>query len=116
MKLLGIVKFFMLVVDMGYGEGVIIVFEDDIFCGLGMVGVDIVNKSMDFDMVKVLMVVFIENIEFIYYVKVLFMFVIWYGEIDVEIIDMCGLNLLKYYLGVVVVWEEVGYILLDCVK
>jgi len=115
-KIPGTVRFSMPVADMGYGEGVTIVSEDDTFRGPGTVGADIVNKGMDFDMAKALTAAFIENIESIYHAKAPFMPVTWHGETDIAITDMCGPNPLKYHPGAVAAWEEAGYTLPDCAK
>jgi len=115
-KLPGTVKFSMPVADMGYGEGVSIISEDDTFRGPGTVGADIVNKSMDFDLAKSLTAAFIENIESIYHAKAPFMPVTWHGETDIAVTDMCGPNPLKYHPGAVAAWEEAGYSLPDCAK
>ncbi|MGX9354703.1 TAXI family TRAP transporter solute-binding subunit [Roseobacteraceae bacterium S113] len=112
----GTVKFSMPVAEMGYGEGVNIVSEDDTFRGPGTVGGDIVNVSMDFDTAKALTAAFIGNIEGIYHAKAPFMAVTWHGETDVAITDMCGPNPLKYHPGAVAAWEEAGYTLPDCAK
>lgn len=115
-KLPGTVKFSMPIADMGYGDGVTIVSEDDTFRGPATVGADVVNKSMDFDLAKSLTAAFIGNIEEIYHAKAPFMPVTWHGETDVEITDMCGPNPLKYHPGAVAAWEEAGYSLPDCAK
>ncbi|WP_306143807.1 TAXI family TRAP transporter solute-binding subunit [Roseibium sp. MMSF_3412] len=115
-KLPGTVKFSMPVADMGYGDGVTIVSEDDTFRGPGTVGADIVNKSMDFELAKSLTAAAIENIESIYHAKAPFMPVTWHGETAIEITDMCGPNPLKYHPGAVAAWEEAGYTLPDCAK
>ena len=115
-KIPGTVKFSMPVADMGYGDGVTIVSEDDTFRGPGTVGADIVNKSMSFDMAKALTAAFIANIESIYHAKAPFMPVSWHGETDPAITDMCGPNPLKYHPGAVAAWEEAGYKLPDCSK
>lgn len=115
-KLPGTVKFTIPVADMGYGDGVTIMSEDDTFRGPGTVGADIVNVDMDFDMAKALTAAFIENIEAIYHAKAPFMPVSWHGETDIALTDMCGLNPLKYHPGAVAAWEEAGYALPDCAK
>ena len=115
-KIPGTVRFSMPVADMGYGEGVTIVSEDDTFRGPGTVGADIVNKSMDFDLAKALTAAFIENIETIYHAKAPFMPVTWHGETDIAITDMCGPNPLKYHPGAAAAWEDAGYSLPDCAK
>ncbi|MEL6208291.1 MAG: TAXI family TRAP transporter solute-binding subunit [Pseudomonadota bacterium] len=112
----GTVKFSMPVADMGYGDGVTIVSEDDTFRGPGTVGADLVNVSMDFDMAKALTTAFIDNIETIYHAKAPFMPVTWHGETDIAITDMCGPNPVKYHPGAVAAWEEAGYSLPDCAK
>ncbi|MEM9475194.1 MAG: TAXI family TRAP transporter solute-binding subunit [Pseudomonadota bacterium] len=112
----GTVKFSMPVAEMGYGDGVTIVSEDDMFRGPGTVGADIVNVNMDFDTAKALTAAFLENIESIYHAKAPFMAVTWHGETDIALTDMCGPNPLKYHPGAVAAWEEAGYTLPDCAK
>ena len=110
----GTVSFSMPVADMGYGDGVTIVSEDDTFRGPATVGADIVNVNMDFDTAKALTAAFLANIESIYHAKAPFMPVTWHGETDVALTDMCGPNPLKYHPGAVAAWEEAGYTLPDC--
>ena len=115
-KLPGTVAFSMPVAEMGYGDGVTVVSEDDTFRGPGTVGGDIVNVSMDFDTAKALTAAFIANIEPIYQAKASFMKAAWHGETDLELTDMCGTNPMKYHPGAVAAWEEAGYPLPDCAK
>ncbi|MGI9402088.1 MAG: TAXI family TRAP transporter solute-binding subunit [Rhizobiaceae bacterium] len=115
-KLPGTVPVTMPISDMGYGEGVTIVSEDDTFRGPGTVGADIVNVDMGFDLAKSLTAAFIENIETIYHTKAPFMPGTWHGETDIAVTDMCGNNPLKYHPGAVAAWEEAGYTIPDCAK
>ncbi len=115
-KLPGTVPLKMAVADMGYGDGVTIISEDDMFRGPATVGADIVNKSMDFDLAKSLTAAFISNIETIYHAKAPFMPGTWHGETDPAITDMCGNNPIKYHPGAVAAWEEAGYTIPDCAK
>lgn len=115
-KLPGTVPVTIPVADMGYGEGVTIVSDDDQFRGPGTVGADIVNVNMDFDLAKALTAAFIENIETIYHAKAPFMPGIWHGETDIALTDMCGNNPVKYHPGAVAAWEEAGYTIPDCAK
>ena len=102
--------------DMGYGEGVTVVSEDDMFRGPGTVGADVVNVNMDFDLAKSLTAAFIKNIESVYHTKAPFMPGTWHGETDTAITDMCGNNPIKYHPGAVAAWEEAGYTIPDCAK
>ncbi len=102
--------------EMGYGDGVTVVSEDDMFRGPGTVGADIVNVNMDFDLAKSLTAAFIKNIESIYHTKAPFMPGTWHGETDPAITDMCGNNPIKYHPGAVAAWEEAGYTIPDCAK
>lgn len=104
------------VADMGYGDSVTVVSEDDTFRGPGTVGGDLVNVNMDFDLAKNLTKAFIDNIETIYHAKAPFMPGTWHGETDPALTDMCGNNPLKYHPGAVAAWEEAGYTIPDCAK
>ncbi|MEM7752490.1 MAG: TAXI family TRAP transporter solute-binding subunit, partial [Pseudomonadota bacterium] len=115
-KLPGTVPVELPLADMGYGEGVTVVSEDDMFRGPGTVGADIVNVNMDFDLAKSLTAAFINNIETIYHTKAPFMPGTWHGETDPAITDMCGNNPIKYHPGAVAAWEEAGYTIPDCAK
>ena len=115
-KLPGTVPFEMPIADMGYGDGVTVVSEDDMFRGPATVGADIVNVDMDFDTAKALTAAFIENIESIYHAKAPFMPSSWHGETDVALTDMCGNNPVKYHPGAVAAWEEAGVTIPDCAK
>ncbi len=112
----GTVPFSMPIADMGYGDGVTIVSEDDTFRGPATVGADIVNVNMDFDMARDLTAAFIANIETLYHTKAPFMPVTWHGETDIAITDMCGPNPLRYHPGAVAAWEEAGYTIPDCAR
>jgi TRAP-type uncharacterized transport system substrate-binding protein len=102
--------------EMGYGDGVTVVSEDDTFRGPGTVGADIVHKDMDFELAKSLTAAFIKNIEPIYHAKAPFMPGVWHGETDIALTDMCGNNPVKYHPGAVAAWEEAGYTIPDCAK
>ena len=115
-KLPGTVPVEIPVADMGYGEGVTVMSEDNMFRGPGTVGADIVNVNMDFDLAKSLTAAFIANIEPIYHTKAPFMPGTWHGETDPAITDMCGNNPIKYHPGAVAAWEEAGYTIPDCAK
>jgi len=115
-KLPGTVPVSMPIADMGYGDGVTVVSEDDMFRGPGTVGADIVNINMDFDLAKALTAAFIENIESIYFAKAPFMPGAWHGKTDTAFTDMCGNNPIKYHPGAVAAWEEAGYAIPDCAK
>lgn len=112
----GTVPVTMPIADMGYGDTVTVVSEDDNFRGPGTVGGDIVNVSMDFDLAKALTKAFIDNIEGIYHAKAPFMPGTWHGETDIALTDMCGNNPIKYHPGAVAAWEEAGYTIPDCAK
>ncbi len=115
-KLPGTVPVELPLAEMGYGEGVTVVSEDDMFRGPGTVGADIVNVNMDFDLAKSLTAAFINNLESIYHTKAPFMPGTWHGETDPAITDMCGNNPIKYHPGAVSAWEEAGYTIPDCAK
>jgi len=115
-KLPGTVPVELPLAEMGYGEGVTVVSEDDMFRGPGTVGADIVNVNMDFDLAKSLTAAFIKNLESIYHTKAPFMPGTWHGETDPAITDMCGNNPVKYHPGAVSAWEEAGYTIPDCAK
>ncbi|MEL7116036.1 MAG: C4-dicarboxylate ABC transporter substrate-binding protein, partial [Pseudomonadota bacterium] len=103
------------IADMGYGDGVTIVSEDDTFRGPGTVGADLVNVNMDFDLAKALTTAFIDGID-TYHSKAPFMGSAWHGEVDMALTDMCGPNPIKYHPGAVAAWEEAGYTIPDCAK
>lgn len=115
-KLPGTVPVTIPIADMGYGEGVTVVSEDDMFRGPGTVGADIVHVDMDFDLAKSLTAAFIANIKSIYHAKAPFMPGTWHGETDPALTDMCGNNPVKYHPGAVAAWEEAGYTIPDCAK
>ena len=115
-KIPGTVPVSLAISEMGYGDGVTIVSEDDMFRGPGTVGGDVVNVSMDFDLAKALTAAFIENLDEIYRSKAPFMPNAWHGETDPELTDMCGNNPIKYHPGAVAAWEEAGFTIPDCAK
>jgi TRAP-type uncharacterized transport system substrate-binding protein len=115
-RLPGTVAFTIPVADMGYGDGVKVVSEDDTYRGPATVGADIVNLSMDFDTAKGLTAAFIDSIETIYHAKAAFMPSTWHGETDLALTDMCGNNPLKYHPGAVAAWDEAGYTIPECAR
>ena len=115
-KIPGTVPVSLAISEMGYGDGVTIISEDDMFRGPGTVGGDVVNVSMDFDLAKALTAAFIENLDEIYRSKAPFMPNAWHGETDPELTDMCGNNPIKYHPGAVAAWEEAGFTIPDCAK
>ncbi len=102
--------------ELGFGEGVTIVSDDDMFYGPGTVGGEIVRADMDFDMAKALTAAFISNLDGIYKSKAPFMANTWLGETDLAVTDMCNGNPLTYHPGAVAAWEEAGYTIPDCAK
>ncbi len=115
-KLPGTVPTTLKISEMGYGDGVTVVSEDDTFRGPGTVGGEIVNKSMSFDTAKALTKAFIDGLDDVYRAKAPFMANAWHGETDIAITDMCGPNPLKYHPGAVAAWEEAGYTIPECAK
>ena len=115
-KIPGTVPVSLAISEMGYGDGVTIISEDDMFRGPGTVGGDVVNVSMDFDLAKALTAAFIENLDEIYRSKAPFMPNAWHGETDPALTDMCGNNPIKYHPGAVAAWEEAGFTIPDCAK
>ena len=102
--------------EMGYGDGVTIVSEDDTFRGPGTVGGEVVNVNMDFNLAKALTKAFIEGLDDVYMKKAPFMSNAWHGKTDISFTDMCGRNPMKYHPGAVAAWEEAGYEIPDCAK
>jgi len=115
-KIPGTVSVEMPIAETGFGDGITVMSEDDMFRGPGTVGGDIVNVSMDFDMAKALTKAFIDNLESVYHAKAPFMPNAWHGVTDPELTDMCGGNPMKYHPGAVAAWEEAGYTIPDCAK
>ena len=111
----GTVGFEIPVSEMGYSSGVTVVTEDDNFRGLGTVGGEVVNVSMDFDTAKALTAAFIDGLD-LYKAKAPFMASAWHGETAMEITDMCGALPIKYHPGAVAAWEDAGYTLPACAK
>ena len=102
--------------EMGYGDGVTVVSEDDTFRGPGTVGGEVVNVAMDFELAKSLTKAFIDGLDDVYRKKAPFMSNTWHGETDISLTDMCGNNPMKYHPGAVAAWEEAGYTIPDCAK
>lgn len=115
-KLPGTVPTTMKISEMGYGDGVTVVSEDDTFRGPGTVGGDLVNVNMDFDLAKALTKAFIDGLDEVYRKKAPFMTNAWHGEVDIALTDMCGGNPVKYHPGAVAAWEEAGFTIPDCAK
>jgi len=89
--------------------------EDDMFRGIGEVGAEIVNLSMDEKLAYELTKAFLDNLA-TFEAKTPFMSTIGLGKTEVETTGMCGPIPVKYHPGAVKAWEEAGYTLPDCAK
>lgn len=98
-----------------FGPNLVVVSEDDMFRGIGEVGGEIVNKSMDDDTAYALTKAFLDGLDGIK-AKAPFMPKVGLGETDTAITGMCGAIQAKYHPGAVRAWEEAGFTLPDCAK
>ena len=103
------------IADMGFGEGVTVVSEDDMFRGIATVGGEIVRTSMDFDLAKAITAAHIAGLEKVK-ARAPFMKTAALGSMDTDENGMCGAMPLKYHAGAVAAWEEAGYTIPDCAK
>ncbi len=98
-----------------FGPNLVVVSEDDMFRGIGEVGGEIVNTSMDDDTAYALTKAFIENVS-TYTGKAPFMPSVGLGETDTSVTGMCGAVGIKYHPGAVKAYTEAGIELPDCAK
>ncbi|MDE2914421.1 MAG: C4-dicarboxylate ABC transporter substrate-binding protein [Paracoccaceae bacterium] len=98
-----------------FGPNTVVVSEDDMFRGIGEVGGEIVNVSMDEEIAYSLTKAFIDGME-VFTGKGPMMPTVWLGETDVVLTGMCGAIPVKYHPGAVRAWEEAGHLLPDCAK
>lgn len=98
-----------------FGPNTVVQSEDDQFRGIGEVGGEIVNVSMDEALAYELTKAFISNLD-TYKGKTPFMPTVWLGETETDITGMCGPIPAKYHPGAVRAWEEAGFTLPDCTK
>ena len=99
----------------GLGEGWSVISEDDTFRGMSTVGGDVVNKSMDEELVYQLVKAHIETLDELK-AKAPFAANVGYGNLDAAASGMCGANPIKYHKGAVRAWEEAGHSVPDCAK
>jgi len=98
-----------------FGPNIDVQSEDDMFRGIGEVGGEIVNVSMDEDTAYGLTKAFIENMS-TYKGKAPFMPTVGLGATDLETTGMCGAIPVKYHAGAVKAYEEAGITIPDCAK
>lgn len=103
--------------EMGYAKdmGVSLVSSDGVFRGLGTAFADVVNKNMDFDLVKSLVANYIKSIDKLK-AKAPYAPNIGVGILDKDASGFCGPSKLKYHAGAIAAWEEAGYKVPDCAK
>jgi len=98
-----------------FGPNTVVQSEDDKFRGIGEVGGEIVNVSMDEDTAYELTQAYLANIK-TYEDKTPFMSTIGLGQTDTSVTGMCGAIGIKYHPGAVKAYEEAGVALPDCAK
>lgn len=111
----GNTPFILPISEMGYGDGVTIVSEDDMFRGVGIAGAEIVNASMSFETAKALTAAHIATMDELK-AKAPWAKNINFGVLDAETSGFCGAISLKYHPGAVAAWEEAGYAVPGCAK
>jgi len=94
------------------GDGWTFVSEDDTFRAFATVGGELVNKSMDEELVYKLVSAYIASMDALK-AKAPFGNTV---NFDNPAIGMCGANPIKYHKGATRAWEEAGYEIPDCAK
>ena len=94
------------------GENWTFVSEDETFRTLATIGGDVVNKSMDEELVYTLVKAYVGTLDELK-AKAPFGNTVNY---DNPAWGMCGKNPMKYHKGAVRAWEEAGYDIPDCAK
>ena len=102
-------------VKSGLGDGWTVVSEDNTFRGMGVVGGDMVNASMDAELAYQLTKAHIENVDNIK-AKAPIALYANFGVLDQQVSGLCGPNPLKLHEGSVRAWEEAGFTVPDCAK
>ncbi|WP_264214761.1 TAXI family TRAP transporter solute-binding subunit [Leisingera thetidis] len=104
----------MAISEMGYGDDVSVISEDNMFRAVAATGGDTVHKDMPNDLAKALTAAFIEtNSELLAKTP-------WapgnrYGKIDNETMGICNAGI-KLHPGALMAWEEAGFDVPDCAK
>lgn len=101
--------------QLGYGDGVTLMSEDNVWRGVNITAADIVHKDMDADLVKALVTEYINSTDQ-FIAKAPFVKNMGIGVIDAKLSGFCGPNPLKYHPGAIAAWEEAGYTIPDCAK
>lgn len=100
---------------LGYGEGVNVISEDDTFRGVGIVGSEVVNKSMSNKLVQDIVTAYIKSIPQLK-AKTPWSKNMGAGDLDAKRSGYCGAMPLKYHPGAVAAWEKAGYKVPACAK
>ncbi len=100
---------------LGYGDGVTLKSEDNIWRGVNITAADIVHKDMDDALVKALVTEYIKSMDKLI-AKAPFVKNMGVGVIDAKLSGFCGPNPLKYHPGAIAAWEDAGYTIPDCAK
>jgi TRAP-type uncharacterized transport system substrate-binding protein len=103
------------IADMGYGDDVKIISEDDTFRGVNITGAEIVSADMSDALAKSLTATYIASMDALK-AKTPWAKNIGVGELDAVKSGFCGPNPLKYHPGAIAAWEEAGYTVPDCAK
>ncbi|MGB7298746.1 MAG: TAXI family TRAP transporter solute-binding subunit [Burkholderiaceae bacterium] len=101
--------------DLGYGDSVTVVSEDDSFRAVVTTGAEIVHKDMDVQLAKALTAAHIATLDALK-AKAPFARNISLAVLDAVTSGFCGAMPLKYHPGAVAAWEEAGYKVPDCAK
>ena len=97
------------------GPNINIVSEDEFFRGIGEIGGELVNKSMDEETAYQLTKTFLYSLDTVM-ARTPFMSNVWLGETDPSKTGLCSAVPIQYHPGAIRAWEEAGHTIPDCAK
>ena len=101
--------------QLGYGDNVSVVSEDNLWRSANITGAEVVNASMDFDTARALTAAYIDGLD-AFRERTPFTPNMGLGELDARLSGFCGPNPLRYHLGAIAAWEDAGYTVPDCAR
>ncbi len=101
--------------QLGYGDGVRVISEDNMLRAIGTAFADIVHADMDYQMAYDLTAAHIETLDELR-MRTPFAANVNFGVLDAATTGFCGANPLRYHAGAVAAWEDRGYDVPDCAE
>ncbi|WP_323034771.1 TAXI family TRAP transporter solute-binding subunit [Pararhodobacter sp.] len=103
------------IAQLGYGDGVRVVSEDDMIRGIGTAFAEVVHADMDYQVAYDLTAAHIETLDELR-ARAPYAANVGFGILDATSSGFCGANQLRYHPGAVAAWEDRGYDVPDCAE